>query len=258
MRFRIENGQGAIYNQVPHGNAPLYNPRDHLDDLKWHNELEHVGIVEIRDYTVSFPEWTELTLREQTHTLDTHDQPFEPFVYGYMTLPGGARRPFSMHAPVSEASHPVTLAGIRPHGFLRMASLGVDGANIVLHEWARATFWGNKSYPYHAAITVGVRVYITDLSLSDLGNGTPPAPNRKFRIDATTTQLGPFDGNKRWLRVAAGETQFPLVNGVAMDSTAASYNWRYRIPNASAYAFTAPFGASPPAVSDATVVDVTA
>lgn len=248
MRFKIKNGQAAVYDPEPYGDAPLTNPRDHMDLLKWHNELEHIGIVEIRDYTVNLPAttgnpWTN------TYVLDTHDQPAEPFVYGYITTEGGAKRPFSPHAFVDRLSDPIQGD---PNGYPRHVSLGIDGANIVLHGWARRTWI--EIFP---ATTIGVRVFITDLSLTELANPTPPAPNRLFRWNEDEVLLGPFDASKRWLRANVGTAQFPLINGMTMDAFN-NRRWRYRIPDGSAFAYTTTIGSDPPAVDTATFEDVDA
>lgn len=254
MRFKIKDGKAAIYDQGPFGDLPLEDPHTYMDYVKWHNEFEHVGIVEIRDYSVSLPLSNEFSPpRTFTHVLDTHDQPAEPFVYGYVTLPGGARRPFSMHALISIATRSSSLAGISPHGFERNVSLGIDGANIVLHEWARGIYWSSDNHP---AVTIGVRVFITDLSLSELESATPAAVDRTFRINAEETKLGPFDGDKRWLRIASDDAQFPLVNGRTVHG-GSRINWGYAVPSDSDFAFAVSFGTAPN-LSDTTSVDVTA
>lgn len=256
MRFKIENGQGAIYDPVS-GDGPLTDPYDYLDLLKWHNEFEHVGIVEIRDYSVSLPvSVQDNPPRMHTWVLDTHDQAAEPFIYGYVTMPGGARRPFALHAVLDASIRTTATSGVPAHGFTRNVSLGIDGDDIVLHEWARREFWPGAEYNY-PAMTIGVRVFITDLSITDLGSGTPATPNRSFYGDQDELQLGPFDANKRWLRISGSEAQFPLVNGVTFDGT--YHRWRYRIPDASEFAATVfiPTG-TVPAISDTEVTDVTA
>lgn len=256
MRFRIENGKAAIYDQSVNGDAPLHSPYSYIDDLKWHNEFEHIGIVEIRDYSVTLPVSNDFSPpREKTWVLDTHDQPAEPFVYGYVIPPGGGARPFAMHAVVNAAVDTRSLAGILPHGFLRQVSIGVDGPNIVLHEWARGTFWGGSGRT-HPSATIGIKVFITDLSLSVLADGSPYVPSRKFTISKTGVQLGPFSADKRWLRKKVGAAQFPLVNGTTMEAHNA-LRWRYRIPSASAFAYTVAVGSAPD-VTSATAVDVDA
>lgn len=249
LKWKINRfGQSAIYDPAT-GDAPLTDPRGNLDLLKWGNELEHVGIVEIRDYTVTLPaSGNRSPPREVTYVLDTHDQPAAPFVYGYVTLPDGGRRPFAMHAVIDRSAG--TLAGFTD-GYLRQVSLGIDGPNIVLHEWARASVGGSA----YTSKAIGVRVFITDLSLEELGNPIAPAALRDVRINSAGVQLGPFDATKRWLRIAEGEAQFPLINGVTFDGT--DVNWRYRIPASSQFAYTISFGSSPD-VNTATAVDVTA
>lgn len=256
MRFKIKAGQAAIYDQSTNGDLPLTAPLSYLDDLKWHNELEHIGIVEIRDYTVNLAATNASSYSPpytNTHVIDTHDQPFEPFVYGYVTLPGGVIRTFSMHAAISRASYPSELAGIKRHAFLRFVSLGVDGSNIVLHEWARDVFWSSGTH--HAAMTIGLRVFITDLSLSDLGNPTPAPPNRSFLIEDEDILLGPFDANKRYLHInASGTPQFPLVNGRTMHG-GTSEGWAFTVPSPSAFAFSISFGTAP-TMSETVATDV--
>lgn len=256
MRFRIEDGQGAIYDESVHGNAPLYDPYNYIDYLKWHNEFEHIGVIEIRDYTVTLPVSNDFSPpREYTWVLDTHDQPFEPFVYGYIVLEGTYIRPFSMHAVVNAAIDTRNLAGIFPHGFLRQVSLGIDGANIVLHEWARGTFWGGSGRT-HPSATIDIKVFITDLSLSELADGSPYVPSRNFLISKDGVWLGPFNADKRYLRQKVGSAQFPLINGTTMEAHNA-LRWRYRIPSASSFAYTVAVGSAPD-VTSATAVDVDA
>lgn len=257
LRFKIKDGQAAIYDPVPYGDAPLTNPRDHLDLLKWHNELEHIGIVERRTYSVSLPAPGSGALREITHVLDTHGQPQEPFIYGYVALPGGARRPFSMHAFVSAAVGHYNNDSTR-EAYGRHLSLGVDGPNIVLHEFTRNSSTTATGSQPHQAVTVQVHVFITNLSLAELGSSSPAPIDRSFRINANETKLGPFDANMRWLRIAHDEVQFPLINGRTM-SGGTRRNWRYEIPSESAFAYSFSYGPSvPPPFTDATAIDVSA
>lgn len=257
MRFKIKNGQAAIYDQGPQGDLPLTNPLNHLNLLKWHNELEHIGIVEMRTYSVDLPAPGSRQLRQITHLLDTHDQPQEPFVYGYVQLPGGERRPFSMHAFVSAAVGHYNNDDTR-EAYGRHVSLGIDGPNIVLHEYTRNCSTTSQGSQPHQAVTIQVHVFITNLSLAELGSETPDPVDRSFLINATETKLGPFDGNLRWLRIAHDEVQFPLINGRTMHG-GTRRNWRYEIPDESAFAYSFSYGPSvPPPFTDATAVDVSA
>jgi len=261
MRFKIQNGLAAVYNEAVAGDAPLTSPMSYFDAVTWSNQFEHIGIIATKTYSVTLPKdvASHYPAWRKTFILGPHGQSIAPFVFGFVTLPNGKRRPFAMHALIDQATDAAALSGVPANSFTRKVSLGIDGGNIVLHAVATSSFWGNrpggqsKTTPY-PTVRIGVTVYITDLSLSRLQSPAAHVVNKSFVISANSVKLGPVDATRRWLRKATTGSQALLVNGPTMKALN-PFNWRYKLPSTSVHTHEAKFGASAPSVV-ATAVDI--
>lgn len=161
LRFKVSGGKVGIYDNSA-GDAPLTAPLSHLSKVKFHSDLDYIQVIDVRTVTLSLPARSNFRSATATYNLFAHGRPGQPFVLGKLNV-NGVPVGFTGSVPVHNGLTPSMQSAGYPTGYLgRWLALGADTANVIVYEYAVAS-WVNESinetYP---AMSIPITVHVTD------------------------------------------------------------------------------------------------
>lgn len=213
---------------------PYKYPRQHLDRVKFHTDLDYIKIVREIPLILSLPQRDTATYgvaANFTHKLFDHGLGGFPFVLGETVVNG--------EAVAMCGSIPIQADGVGYYG--QWLALGADDTSVYIHEYdvfpftsaSGLTTSNSIKFP---AIDIPITVYLTD-ELLDVDSPRPPvgqATELSFR--GARFADGLFDTNNRYIRqvsdpanktlnMARGPT-IEITTRTSGVNTDAAWRWR--------------------------------
>lgn len=122
-RFRVGDGKAAIWDDET-DTAPFDDPVANISRVKFHTDLDYDAALVAWTGTLSLPSRTVLSAVNNI-TLFAHGQAGTPYVRGAVLI-GGQWTDVVGSLPVS----------VTDKGFIRCISLGSDGTNVLVTDYA--------------------------------------------------------------------------------------------------------------------------
>jgi hypothetical protein len=202
-------GTVAIYtfgDGVPENDLPFTTPLSDLSRLRFHSNLLTPSIVSTITASFVLPALPANTSINTKHTLVAHNQPGTPLILGQLTNVGGGI--------ALAGSIPLSMGTVADNfGAYRWITLGADSTNIVLHENSDTLSATQAAPP--GAITLNITVDVFDLLMDNSILPGPGTSDKHFEFTPLVMRArrGAFDTSKRYLRVGASGSTFPLAIG---------------------------------------------
>lgn len=161
FRFKVASSKAAIYDKAA-GDAPLTNPLGNLSRIKFHSDLDYIKVISVHNVTLSLPARSNFRSATASYNLFAHGRAGQPFVLGKASV-NGVPVGFTGSVPVHTGATPAMSSAGYPTGcFGRWLALGADGTNVIVYEYAVASWVNetvNETYP---AMSIPLTVYVTD------------------------------------------------------------------------------------------------
>lgn len=234
VRNLLVNARGRCGIWIGDDDEPFKYPRQHLDRVKFHTDLDYIRITRQIDLTLSLPARSAIQSVTASYTLFAHGLAGFPFVLGEVVVEGEAVA-FAGSIPVQQG-HPTGLS-TAPAGFYgRWLALGADDTNVYVHEYCVAAYSNSTFFEDYDAINIPITVYLTD-ELLDVDSPRPPVGQAtSLTFSGARFADGLFDTNNRYIRQVKdpANKSLNMARGPSIEittqtggsSTNAAWRWR--------------------------------
>lgn len=137
--FRCSHGRVAIW--TGEGDTdPFFNPKNNMNRVKFHSDLDYVTITKVLNKTVTIPAIPssgsgqgDPGVRAQSYSLGGHGVNGTPFIVGIITVSG---EPMAFTGSVLVHHRSAPNASSIDDSFGRFLALGADASQMYVHEYA--------------------------------------------------------------------------------------------------------------------------
>jgi hypothetical protein len=163
MTFRLKadgaTGKVAIYDYTAGNDNPFTDPTNNITRLKFHSDLDVVGVNTIVTGAIVLPAMSAGAFRSAATNVYAHGLGAIPYVEGRITNIGGAgvNLAFLGSVPVVDGTPAIGGDTLHP-GYQRILHLGANSSYVIINEISRA----RGSWP---AVSVSYELWITDQTL---------------------------------------------------------------------------------------------
>jgi len=225
-------GRGAVW--TGDDDLPFWKPRQYLDRVKFHTDLDYIRIVREIPLTLNLPAISSVTYGPEetfSYKLFDHGLGGFPFILGE-TVVNGERVAFTGSVPVQLCIN----YGGAEGWYARWLALGADATSVYIHEYD-VFYYSNATYgSSFPALSLPITVYLTnelldvDTPRQRVGEATLFTPNRVKFAD------GLWDTNNRYIRKVSNPANKTLnmARGPTIElnrwtsgvNTVAEWRWR--------------------------------